>query len=996
MIDTKLKDAIEKDNLVIFVGAGLSIPLGLPNWHSLVEQIILHLKEKFPEGKSPISFGYYHNVLSAGKIGILDILDIIDKAGYKKQVKEILHGIISTKPLLVKNLTRQQKIWDITNKIITTNYDKALDLVKPQTITVFTNDNPFQQIKSISGNPFLYKIHGDIDNPDTCILFRTDYEALYIGEKPNTHTLRTFLQNKTILFIGFSLDDPFINLQFRYLYDIYNGYNNSEHFIVLSKDYDFSDYNIKTILVNDWGESFDNYLDELIEEKKNSNILTPTPIVSKIDIDIEEVKDIEILKSLLDSKIDEANRCEQIEERRILSQEAFRIKNRILDFYLNEFHLNSTLNFEGTEFYELQELFDTIFKSKKLSQSTKLQINTLRDLNNKRYKWYHRSVIVSALACSIINHDDIDPSKVDFLVDFTNDTEENVWQKSLSYLVLILNHLKNKWLRFPSIRTKLLLLKENPIIQGSLKIILIIMQYEAYNDLLFNNRIFELNDFRNNPYNYFLPFYSENPSIDKLYERDDVEDIDKFIQHIVQLPYPDPIKYLIANNKSIILTSSDSKLDNKLESSNALFSINFSNYASLYPYINFINDIVSFYKNNSFKTIGNKLEVITVNNIKDVMLNAIESYRATANKYMIEKNWSIAIMNFEALLKISNNDLDAMYALSQCYDNVNKNIDTKLRLRKQIEILSPENSLNLFKIALIYDEKKNHKNAFKYIDRAIELKNNNHNYYNLRGISKTGLGLYKDALEDYLKAIELAPDEAIYYSNAAMSMTDLYMHEKSIEYIDKALSLDPDNDSLINKAGMVYENAGYLTIALNYYEKAIKINSKNISYFIDIAHVKIKLKYYESALNDINKALSVDSKSIPAYNTRADIYFENGDYEAANKDINTSLKISPKNSDVLNLMAYQFWKLGNFSDAHKLTDENIKLNPEEGRFYGTKAAIFYAEGNEESFFQYTELALIKKANVNWFIDDILDRYKTNNRFTSLLQKHNQRLIEYKI
>ncbi len=437
----------------------------------------------------------------------------------------------------------------ISDKIITTNYDKVLDETTPKGIEVFSNDNSFQQVQSIKGKPFLYKIHGDITNPDTCILFKSDYEDLYKGDKPNTQTLRNFLQNKTLLFLGFSLDDPFITAQIEYLHDLYKGYGNN-HFIVLTSQKDLTYYHVKTIQVDNWNEQFSGFLNDLIQLKKNTKNAVKLVDDTVEEVDIDKVEDILVLESIYEAKIKEANQSSINHESRKATKEILKLRDRILELQTRKFlSLDKQLSIPDLDLQELEHLFDVIYSTPKLSAVTKTTINSFKDQHNSKYKWYHRSTIVSALACSIVNHKDLDPAKIDLLIDFANDAEDKVWQKAITYLFLVLNHLGNKWLRFSSIHEKLKRIKENPELQQALKEIITIVQFEFQSKLGTSKQIFEQDYFKNNPFHYYIPFYENNPSIDKLYNRDDIEEIDNFIQSLYKLPLPDSLKYLICNSE---------------------------------------------------------------------------------------------------------------------------------------------------------------------------------------------------------------------------------------------------------------------------------------------------------------------------------------------------------------------------------------------------------------------------------------------------------------
>ncbi len=71
-IPGELRDAIEKENLVVFVGAGLSINSGFPNWNNIVLDLLLENKEYINKAED------LYNALKADIITPLDVLDKIE------------------------------------------------------------------------------------------------------------------------------------------------------------------------------------------------------------------------------------------------------------------------------------------------------------------------------------------------------------------------------------------------------------------------------------------------------------------------------------------------------------------------------------------------------------------------------------------------------------------------------------------------------------------------------------------------------------------------------------------------------------------------------------------------------------------------------------------------------------------------------------------------------------------------------------------------------
>jgi DNA polymerase elongation subunit (family B) len=96
--------------------------------------------------------------------------------------------------------------------IVTTNYDKILERASASGYKV--HDYASTAIGRLvrSGQPLIIKIHGSIDDPDGIILTRADYARLRKQGSDALEVLQALFLTRTALFIGYSLNDPDIQL----------------------------------------------------------------------------------------------------------------------------------------------------------------------------------------------------------------------------------------------------------------------------------------------------------------------------------------------------------------------------------------------------------------------------------------------------------------------------------------------------------------------------------------------------------------------------------------------------------------------------------------------------------------------------------------------------------------------------------------------------------------------------------------------------------------
>ena len=250
-----LKEAIEKDELVLFIGAGLSWNLKntegktLGGWKEMVSSMLAFLKDKecIPAKEQQ----------SCEKLGPIDALKELKKKGIDKN---IVGDFIKRYFTLGEenNLSLQEDLFKLSTKIITTNYDRAFEIAADE----LNNNKAYKtrnyEISRLKKAPvFLFKLHGCIEHIDSMVLFPSDYEDLYKSKSQDAkhvlQALRNLIFNKTFLFIGTGLGDHQINSIFKEIKRTQGNYDQG-HFIITPNPLNKSLNFLTRIEINDYAE----------------------------------------------------------------------------------------------------------------------------------------------------------------------------------------------------------------------------------------------------------------------------------------------------------------------------------------------------------------------------------------------------------------------------------------------------------------------------------------------------------------------------------------------------------------------------------------------------------------------------------------------------------------------------------------------------------------------------------------------------------------------
>lgn len=203
----RLFELIGREEVVIFAGAGLSLYAGYPNGNKLRDL----LWESLPQsGKIQIDMA--QNLMSLSQ-------NVYDLYGGRNHLITTLKDIFLKKP---KSNDTHELISKLPHfrTIITTNYDTLFEQSYRENAQVFLNDVDLAYAEKSKVQ--IFKIHGDLSDPDSIILTNNDYNNFFKNDSENKvlwTSVREKISSKSILFIGYSLEDANIQVIFDKILD---------------------------------------------------------------------------------------------------------------------------------------------------------------------------------------------------------------------------------------------------------------------------------------------------------------------------------------------------------------------------------------------------------------------------------------------------------------------------------------------------------------------------------------------------------------------------------------------------------------------------------------------------------------------------------------------------------------------------------------------------------------------------------------------------------
>ena len=213
-----IQEAARQNRLVLFVGAGASIPSGIPSWGEAVGEIKKRLNEIAIEDDFLKIPQYYY-------------------AEYgKSNYTQLMREIFKYKGNLVSNDLHRKIFQFPVSTIVTTNYD---DLLEKAAFDMFKVVDVISQDKDLAygiADTLIIKMHGDFEH-DNFVLKEDDYLKYSENFRLIEAYLKSLIARNVLLFIGYSFNDPDLKQIFSWVRDILGEDMPNSYILILDKSY---------------------------------------------------------------------------------------------------------------------------------------------------------------------------------------------------------------------------------------------------------------------------------------------------------------------------------------------------------------------------------------------------------------------------------------------------------------------------------------------------------------------------------------------------------------------------------------------------------------------------------------------------------------------------------------------------------------------------------------------------------------------------------------
>lgn len=251
-----------------------------------------------------------------------------------------------------------------------------------------------------------------------------------------------------------------------------------------------------------------------------------------------------------------------------------------------------------------------------------------------------------------------------------------------------------------------------------------------------------------------------------------------------------------------------------------------------------------------------------------------------------------AIKCFEEAVAIED-EMETLSLLTTAYTQANRLDDARITLDR-MAVKDPEQVNTFLSLAGICYMQEDYEGMNDACQKALALDSKNPLTFYLAAKASVGMKDEITAIAMLTKAVVLKEDYTEAYQLRAEVLWEMKQAKDAAEDIQKLLSLDPNDEQALLLKGEILAATGKQEQAQEYFNQVLSLNPFNEKAYLLLGELHLSCKDPDKAIAVYDEAIEINPNFAKAYHERGRIKLLKGDKEGSVEDMKKAIELAPE------------------------------------------------------------------------------------------------------
>ena len=295
--------------------------------------------------------------------------------------------------------------------------------------------------------------------------------------------------------------------------------------------------------------------------------------------------------------------------------------------------------------------------------------------------------------------------------------------------------------------------------------------------------------------------------------------------------------------------------------------------------------------------------------------------------YMKNREFDKSIEPFKRALQKEPENLGTINSLGTASMAVGKS-EEAIKYYTMALSLNPKNPMAYYNLGSVFQVQQNHAEACKYLEKAAELDDEDEGFKVALAMSKTKIGLYKEAAELYKSLMISHPEKENYKFNLITCYEAIGEIQTAITMLEKIVYLNQKFILPAQKLAGLYIRTNQLTKAKEIFDNILLKNNPTAETLHQYAVLSSSLCDTDTAEKMLKKVIKMNPDMAKAHKDLGIIFLNKRLFDYAEDEFKTAMKLQPNDFEIIFEYGNFLYSISKNTEAERFYQEALDIEPD--------------------------------------------------------------------